>query len=191
MQPRMSATEQALFASLLRCSDAYFEFGCGGSTYLAVQSVRHSVVSVESDPAWIAQVEAACAALPAPRATLETIRVDIGPTGAWGRPVGTAHRRRWPDYHRQPIRHPAAHSADLYLVDGRFRVACFLQVLLHAPPQALVMLHDYASRPHYHAIEAVAREVARAEDLSVFQPRRGVTRRSLRGLLARYRLEPE
>ena len=32
------------------------------------------------------------------------------------------------------------------------------------------MIHDYASRAHYHVIREVAREIANAGKLSVFQP---------------------
>jgi hypothetical protein len=63
---------------------------------------------------------------------------------------------------------PEASRADLYLVDGRFRVACFMQIILHAHPDALIAIHDFANRPQYHVIYDVAREIAVRENLSVF-----------------------
>jgi hypothetical protein len=81
--------------------------------------------------------------------------------------------------------------ADFFLVDGRFRVACFMQALLHAQTGALIAVHDFASRPTYHVIYEVAREVASAENFSVFLPRADYDAQHALALLDRYAYESE
>jgi hypothetical protein len=61
-------------------------------------------------------------------------------------------------------------DADLYFIDGRFRTACFAQIVLHCGPNAIIGFHDFRSRPHYHRVLDIAREIAEAEDLTLFQP---------------------
>ena len=53
-------------------------------------------------------------------------------------------------------------SFDVYLVDGRYRVACVCVAFLHASKyqenksSVSVLLHDYRERPIYHAVEEFA-----------------------------------
>ena len=62
------------------------------------------------------------------------------------------------------------------MVDGRFRVACFVQIILHCELDSVVIFHDFTSRQKYHVIKEVSREIAIAEDLSVFVPMKGKIR---------------
>ena len=60
------------------------------------------------------------------------------------------------------------------LVDGRFRVACFLKMLKSMAPQDLnstqILIHDY-ERPEYHVIEEFAELVGRRGRLALFHPK--------------------
>ena len=51
-------------------------------------------------------------------------------------------------------------SFDVYLVDGRYRVACACSAFLHAAKygaaNAIILMHDYAEREHYHVVEQFA-----------------------------------
>ena len=188
--PRMSDAELALFASFLRSAVDYLEFGAGGSTCFAARSVRSSVTTVDSSVQWLRDVEQACAGQDCGVKPL-TVHVDIGPTGGWGRPADASCQDRWPSYYEQVWERPASSDADLYLVDGRFRVACFMKTLLNCRADAVIMIHDYASRAQYHPIGRVAREVARAEDLSAFVPVPGRSRAAIREILALHRLNPD
>jgi hypothetical protein len=47
---RMSSAEQELFSSLLETSRAFLEYGCGGSTLLALQHSMGFIASVDTDP---------------------------------------------------------------------------------------------------------------------------------------------
>ena len=49
---------------------------------------------------------------------------------------------------------------DVYLVDGRYRVACVCLAFLHAEKlgatNVTVLMHDYGARPQYHIVEQFA-----------------------------------
>lgn len=190
MQPRMSAPECALLTAFLCRSRTYLEFGTGGSTVLAARFVEGHITSVDSSAEWLEKVRVACAEAGC-RAALDLVLVDIGPTGGWGYPSDPATAERWPAYHEAVWDRPKAREADFCLVDGRFRAACFLQALLHCRPDTLIAIHDFNSRPGYHVARELAREVAMAEDLSVFLPRPDIGPDAIRAALAAVRRKPE
>jgi len=167
MRPAMRDTEIALFASVLRCADTYVEFGAGGSSVLAASLVRRSVVCIDSSQAWLDKVSSACVGDDGVRPV--TLLADIGPVRALGYPDGLGHRNLWPNYHTGIWERHALADAEVYLIDGRFRVACFLQTVLRCAGQALILFHDFTSRRQYHIVRAFAREVARTDELSLFQ----------------------
>ena len=182
MEPHMTDSERSLFESILRRAGSFMEFGAGGSTVLADKLVRGPVYSVESDRDWIAKVRSLAVEGDYER---RFIFADIGPTGRWGRPLKGHGEVDYLNYHNN-IWVDIDRSFDAYLIDGRFRVACFCQALLRAGPQARLMIHDYRSRPHYHPIEEVAVPVAETEDLTVFTRRPGVEDERIRALIERY-----
>lgn len=187
--PRMSEAEFRLFENVVRCARRYVEFGAGGSTCLAASLVEGPVVSVDSSTEWLDEVARACASRPGwtqPR----LLHADIGPTGDWGRPTDPTTRDRWPGYHEAPWTISGTESADLYMVDGRFRVACAMQVLLRCRPDAVLVMHDFSSRREYHVVRGFARELAIAEDLSVFQRRPDFDVEKARQTLARHAFDP-
>jgi hypothetical protein len=181
----MSAEETALFLSFLRNSRDYVEFGTGGSTVLASKHVRNSILSVDSSHEWLGRVKTACAANPTKP---ELVFTDIGPTGEWGYPTDASTKARWPDYHSAIWAIPGSASADLYLIDGRFRVACFAQTVLHCRLNAIIGIHDFSSRPNYHCVREIADEIATAGDISFFRPLR--RKHAADAILQSYRMEP-
>src|SRR5699024_4064786 len=44
---------------------------------------------------------------------------------------------------------------DVVLIDGRFRVACFLTSVLYANPNTKIIFDDYTDRTYYHIVETV------------------------------------
>jgi hypothetical protein len=54
----------------------------------------------------------------------------------------------------------------------------------------VILFHDYRCRPHYHVVEAVARVIGSARDLSAFVRRPDVLPETAARLLAAYRLIP-
>jgi hypothetical protein len=189
LTPRMSDNECALLKSVLKCTRRYLEFGSGGSTCLAASLVTESVISVDSSVEWLDKVRQACEP-EAGFSRLTLAHVDIGLTIEWGYPSDSGTRERWPDYHRKIWVRSESSDADLYMVDGRFRVACFMQVLLHGRRDALIMIHDFDFRGEYHVIREVAREIAVADSLSMLQRRDDRNETHMREILAAYEYDP-
>ena len=138
--------EITLLQAVLRCSTRYLEFGIGGSTFLATQLVKGSILAIESDLAWIENTRAACEKLGRP-VGLTFNHADIGQTRDLGYPAQYPSQMRndprWARYHDQVWSIPDASRSDSVLVDGRFRVACALQTLLHCGDRTIIMVHDY------------------------------------------------
>jgi hypothetical protein len=165
MVPRMTTEETALYVSFVRNSRDYVEFGAGGSTVIASRFVTNSILSIDSAQGWLDQVGIACASSP----TIPQLEfIDIGPTGDWGHPIDPSTKSRWPEYHSAIWRFPQSSNADLYLIDGRFRVACFAQIALRCKSTAIIGIHDFGSRAAYHCIREIGHEIATAGDLSFF-----------------------
>jgi hypothetical protein len=182
LKPRMTDKELDLFKTFIGRATNYVEFGAGGSTCVAAPLVKNSIVSVDSSDVWLQKVADVCAAQPTwVQPTL--LFVDIGPIGAWGSPTDPGTRDRWPDYHEKVWEIPGTSEADLYMVDGRFRIACFMQSLLHARPGALIAIHDFTSRPAYAVVTEVAEQVASVDTLAVFRKREDQDEVRIRELL--------
>ena len=43
----------------------------------------------------------------------------------------------------------------MILIDGRFRVACFLFSLINSKEDSTIIFDDYMNRPYYHVVEEV------------------------------------
>jgi hypothetical protein len=88
------------------------------------------------------------------------LHVDIGPTGDWGHPTDDSRARHWPDYALQVWDLPDFSHPDVVLVDGRFRLGCFLTVAYSITRPVTLFFDDYLPREAYHKAEAVARPTA-------------------------------
>lgn len=183
----MHQTEIALLSAFLGQSAAYFEFGMGGCTCLAAQLVKERVHAIDSHDLWVEKVGQEIGT------SAKDIRiktVNIGPTGDWGHPVGRTHENLFPDYSLS-ITRTGFLDYDLCLVDGRFRVACFLQAISVLRADAVVGFHDHTSRPHYHVVEEFARPIAGINELRMFVRRPGVDQKALAATLEKYWKNPQ
>lgn len=183
----MHEKEVDLLSSFLRQSTAYFEFGMGGSTVLASSLVQRSIVAIDSSEQWVSSVRAAIP--PRPGQVVKLHHIDIGEVGAWGTPVNPDRQRSLFPAYSKTI--DDAGFYDLCLVDGRFRVSCFLQALLRAPSSdTIIGIHDYAARPAYHVIEQFARPISSALQLSFFVPRPNTDEAELAKAAEFHRFDP-
>jgi len=126
-------------------SVSYAEFGTGESTVFMAGYSRATIRSIETDRTWVERVRKSC---PRP---VELIHVDLGPTSSWGRPAGYTHSAHFDDYFSAAF--AGGYSPDFILIDGRFRVACFLKSLLLAEPGTTIVVDDYVNRGQYHIVE--------------------------------------
>lgn len=181
----MQEQEISLLTAFLSETENYFEFGIGGSTYLASKHVRGDICGVESDASWVEKVRQETSDNPRVHLT----HVDIGPTGDWGFPTGNAHQDRFGNYSAAIVA-SGRKDFDLCLVDGRFRVACFLQALIYLNSDAIIGIHDYTDRPQYHLIEKFARPIAGTHQLKFFQRRLAIDEAEVLHELDTYRVNP-
>lgn len=182
----MTPSEVSLFRSLLVCSSHYAEFGSGGSTVLAASLVQASVTTVDSSKEWLDRVREACVAQQC-RVAPTLVHADIGVVKELGYPADDTRMGDWHAYHGALRDRDGGVLADLVLVDGRFRVACFVQTLLWGNPDSVIAVHDF-TRPQYQVVHELAREVARAESLSVFVRRPGLDRKRALDVLKAHEL---
>jgi hypothetical protein len=128
------------------------EYGTGGSTVMASEMPGKTIFSVESDKKWCANIQTYLdAAQPASAVTLH--HVNVGETKKWGAPVTD---KAWRQFHRYPLSVwdlPEFVAPDLVLIDGRFRAACLLAVLLRTEKPVTVLFDDYKDRVQYEKIE--------------------------------------
>jgi hypothetical protein len=142
------------------------EYGSGGSTVVAAELGR-TVFSVESDAAWLAGMEAWFAANP-PAGRVQMHHGDVGPTGDWGMPSDPGAFRKYPGYATSVWDRADFIAPDLVLVDGRFRVACFVTAFLRTTQPLRLLFDDYADRDHYHRVETLVRPTGFAGRMAIF-----------------------
>lgn len=154
-QPDMHPTAVALLAARLRSAACYLEYGGGGSTLLAAECGVPQVFTIESDRSFAAALQQRLAR-DGHAAHVHVSAVDLGATGRWGYPLTRDRMADWPSYPLDVWRMLRRHdlAPDLILIDGRFRIACFLACLLYARPGATILFDDYEDRiAHYGEIE--------------------------------------
>jgi hypothetical protein len=190
--PHFDDESTAYFNDVITSAHHYLEYGSGGSTVLAHQHVA-CLVSVESDRHFLKAVQRK---LEKQRSGAETILipVNIGFTEDWGRPVFTkptpSRVDRWRSYPKAPwaFFQRRRTEPDVVLVDGRFRVACVLESLMNLEDNSpcLILVDDYAGRPHYTPVEEVAELVDMKGRMAVLRKRANMDRDLCRTLLTRH-----
>ena len=164
----MTKEELGLFNKTLSKADAYLEFGIGGSTVFASQFQNlHCLKGIATNENWIGGVSTETPVATAlAQGRLELVFVDIGPTIGNGFPDYYAdghgrHVEHWNNYCAQNMTSCAGQPVKnrVVLVDGRFRVACFLKTLLainsDEGSKTQILFHDY-HRPAYHVVQKFA-----------------------------------
>lgn len=150
----LPAAEAVRVARAYADAEVILEYGSGGSTILAAELTGKTVFSVESDQSWATMMQDWFAQNPPAQSTrIEVIWVNIGETGAWGKPVNSGGWRHYAEYplavwQREDFRQP-----DVVLVDGRFRPGCAMATAFCTQKAVTLLVDDYKRRKGYHAIE--------------------------------------
>ncbi|MCX7304223.1 MAG: glycosyltransferase [Hyphomicrobiales bacterium] len=159
--PTMPADGARRLEEIMAVSRCYLEYGAGGSTVKACEIGVPVILSVESDRAWL---DAVARKIAKRRSASELIplHVDLGPVKDWGFPVADTH---WKNYSNYPLLAweqciKRGLKPDLVLIDGRFRVACFMATLLFAQQGCRILFDDYGDRPECAVVERFARPSA-------------------------------
>ena len=187
----MSEAEIEFYERRLAKARVVLEYGCGGSTLMALASPADKIFSVESDPDWIARLRNVPSIVEAEsNGRLELFHADVGPVGDWGTPEGPASPG-WRVYPLGIWDRMGSAAPDLCLIDGRFRVACALAACTNAPvSDRTVVIHDFWNRPRYHGLLAFLDLQTGVDTLGVFTPKTKFDRRGAKALLRQSLTDP-
>ncbi|MEO1003772.1 MAG: hypothetical protein AAFX65_11755 [Cyanobacteria bacterium J06638_7] len=143
----------SLFKELLKETRIYGEYGCGKSTLWVAENTDAMIRSAETALEWFERISAA---VDSKSTKIRLEWIDLGPVEPWGYPKTYEKRHRIRDY-LNSIWKNENEKPDTVLIDGRFRVACFLNSLLHARPGTRILFDDYTHRSRYHVVEEFIR----------------------------------
>jgi hypothetical protein len=138
--------DDALFKKYLISSKKYGEYGCGKSTIWVAENTAAAIYSVDTSEEWINSCKAK---LHGRKVNFKWI--ECGSLKGWGRPKNYEKRANFISYAESFWED--GFSPDTILIDGRFRVLCFLTSLKYASEGTIIIFDDYTNRPHYHIVE--------------------------------------
>jgi hypothetical protein len=184
--PHMDEEGLAYFVDVAQRSRCYLEYGSGGSTLFAANVAKvPAIISIESDKKWVDKVKAKIAM---PHRGIYIEHCDIGEVTEWGTPKGREKMENFWRYSAQPWQTARARQLvpDTVLIDGRFRVACFLTTLINARIGTTALFDDYLDRPHYFVVEEFCPLVAKRGRMGIFSATRSFSVPTICEQLARY-----
>mmetsp|Transcript_23669 Transcript_23669/g.42544 ORF Transcript_23669/g.42544 Transcript_23669/m.42544 type:complete len:229 (+) Transcript_23669:475-1161(+) len=168
-------SDRTLLADLYRNASSVFEYGLGESTHIAAYVGVPRLAGVDSDAAWVAEAR---------DGSPDRFRfafADVGALGPlYGQPKNESLAKIPYDYQSGPLNNERG-AFDLYLVDGRYRVATACASFLHAMSrggdmeEVRVLFHDWnRGNPgnwnwEYWAMEDIADVVRESELLAVLK----------------------
>lgn len=189
LKPHMSEAELELFERSFPVGGRALEFGSGGSTPHFFAGGAASLVSVESDRAYLEHL----ARLPELQGKKWLpIHASIGSTGDWGYPLDPEPHPAWLNYHQSSWALMPDRNFDFILIDGRFRVACLCQSLLRcANENPLILIHDFWPRTHYHVILDYCDVAGRADSSVLLRRKSRLDWKALALTLQEYQFTPD
>ena len=145
MKPMMTRRDSQMITEAYSKHKRYFEIGTGGSTFTAVKQGVLVMGAVESDRDWHnlmkRVIPTECGA------NLQL--VDFYTKNCLGYPAKNTTYEDWKKYFRS---YNPEYKADMIMIDGRFRVACALNILPYITNETAVFIHDFFDRPRYHVV---------------------------------------
>lgn len=188
----MSSGEKAIFDEAIRGASHYLEFGMGGSTLRAIQKSKAIIYTVESSPEWVAHMRGYVSIRRSEKTRLRIFPVEIGPVGNWGYPASDDFKDKFESYSSNVFRLIDPGLVDLALVDGRFRVACALKLIMecHENTRIRIMVHDFWERSHYHSLLKYLDVVKRTDSLALFSIKKDVDLNLVKNDYDEYKFTP-
>ncbi len=143
---RLFDGDDDMFIRLVGEAKDYGEFGSGKSTIWVAANTTANITSVDSSEEWIENVKQEIGVR-----KVNFKWVDCGKLANWGVPLGFEKRENFLGYAHKIWEDGT--EFDHILIDGRFRVLCFLVALRNAKEGTRLIFDDYVDRPHYHIVE--------------------------------------
>tara|TARA_A100001035_G_C27621053_1_gene425438 strand:- start:97 stop:735 length:639 start_codon:yes stop_codon:yes gene_type:complete len=137
-----------LFKKSLEGIRIYGEYGCGLSSKWMLKNTNCKVISVDSSKEWVKKIKTENKKY---LSKLTINHIDLGEVRRWGFPLSYVKSNNFQDYTDYIWKQSV--TPTFVLVDGRFRVCCFLTSLKFAEEGTKIIFDDYVNSPHYHFIE--------------------------------------
>jgi len=140
--------DDSLYKEIIDQSILYGEYGCGQSTNWVLRNSKADIHSVETSREWFEITKKNNVKY---QERLNIKLIDLGEVGNWGRPINYDNSNKF--FHYTNSIWELSEKPDTVLIDGRFRVCCFLTSLKYAKQGTKIIFDDYCNRPHYHIVE--------------------------------------
>lgn len=157
MIPDLTTGGKKVLYDYLDKSKYYFEYGLGGSTFQAFKRKNiKKIYTVESDKKWIDKLYKT--SIPKDDDRLKIIyvdfKLDIKPKIKFGYPGKKSTYNDWIKYTRafSKLSEDQRKKIDTILIDGRFRVACALNLYSKIFDNTTILFDDFFNRKYYHVI---------------------------------------
>lgn len=160
-KPLMTENELKNFLYFMKPGNIYFEFGSGGSTNIA-SFYNLKTYSVESDANWHKKLKNT-------GIIANYITIDLHATSL-GYPSKETNVNDWKIYIQA---YKKEYNADIILIDGRFRVACALDIFAKIRNDTVVLLHE-CGRKQYDEIGNYYDKIYTWRNLCLFQKKKNV-----------------
>lgn len=145
----------------------YAEWGAGSSTIAASNHGVSEVLSLESSAFWVARVAESC-----DPNRVEIRHLDIGPTRKLGHPKNKLRNFfKFPNYSlalEKQVRLRNGRSPDVVLIDGRFRLACFLRSYSTLAAGTIILFDDF-DKNAYQGARRLLEPVRVVDGVAVFK----------------------
>ena len=151
--------DRLTIGKLYKEANSVFEFGLGESTYIASFVNVPRYAGVDSDAKWVSDARDTVAKKKNTHFRFHF--ADIGMTKAWGTPANESLQKIKYNYQVQSL-FSEMQPFDVYMVDGRYRVACACMSFLHAMKyganmeKVRVLVHDNDAKRGYEVLQQIA-----------------------------------
>lgn len=189
---KMSKNEKILFDEAIKKTQNYLEFGFGGSSLRAIQKSKAKIFTVESSPEWIKYMREYLIVRYFENRRLFIFPVNIGPTRKWGYPELNNSINLFESYSSDIFKLIDCNTLDLALVDGRFRVACTLKLILecHKNNNLKILFHDFWDRDQYHVVLKYLDIVDKVDTMGHFSIKKDINLKSVEIDYETYKINP-
>ena len=189
----MTDGEKLTFNSYIIKSKNYLEFGSGGSTFHVLKNSNAKVHSVESSPVWMRHMRTYIfIRINQLFGRLNFYPINIGKTRGWGFPAEKNLSHLYPNYSSDIFTKVDPSIIDTVLVDGRFRVACALNTLIHCYKNKglRIIIHDFWNREKYFKLLDYLDVEKRVDSLAGFRPKKIIDIELLKADYEVYKFNP-
>lgn len=144
---RLFDGDDVLFKNYISKANVYGEYGVGKSTGFVLTNYNIPIYAVDTSEQWVEKIKS----LHKNSQNLNLGWIDVGVVGDWGWPISYEKRGSFQKY--ASFIWSFNQKPDLVLIDGRFRVYCFLYSLINSKMGTILVFDDYIDRTHYHIVE--------------------------------------